>query len=225
MIPRTNELLAHIPDDEYQAIASGMKLVSLIKGQTLFECGQIPAEVHYPVGAVVSMMMDLNDGYTVEAHMFGKSCMVGVGAVGVPSFYRAKVRSSGLAYRLCVDDLKRAWSSCPNYANGAQKTVHRLVQQLSQSVVCSKRHSVDQQLIKWILITLDLTFSETVPITHQELSELLGFRREAVTLALGKLCDSGLIACCRGQLTVCHREALESLSCDCYWMGQGRSRC
>lgn len=224
MNPDTNTLLANIPENEYAEITRNMKIVSLVKGQTLFEMGQIPAEVHYPVGAVVSMMLDLEDGYSVETHMLGRSCMVGMGAVGVPSFYRAKVRSSGLAYRLSVADLRRTWCECPGYVSASQRAMQGVLKQLAQSVVCSKRHAVDQQLIKWILTTLDRALSVTIPITHQELSELLGFRREAVTLALGKLAEAGLILCCRGQLTVLQRRALENLSCDCYWIGRGEQR-
>ena len=81
MSPHTNELLAHIPDEEFMSMTRNMKLVSLVKGQTLFEAGQIPSEVHYPVGAVASMMIELSDGFSVEAHMFGKACMVGVGTI------------------------------------------------------------------------------------------------------------------------------------------------
>lgn len=222
MSPRTNELLVNIPDREYELITENMKLVSLVKGQTLFEIGQIPTEVHYPVGAMVSMIIELEDGFSVETYMMGKSCMVGVGAVGVPSFYRAKVRSSGLAYRLSVDKLRQAWQSCPSYVTTSQIAIQRVFKQLSQSVICGKRHSVDQQLIRWMLTTLDRTLSDIIPITHQELSELLGFRREAVTHALGKLYELGLIACCRGQLTVRDRGKLEALSCDCYRIGRER---
>ena len=145
--------------------------------------------------------------------------MVGVGSIGVPSFYRATVRGSGLAYALPTESLTQARQTCPSYVAGSHRAMQRLFKQLSQSLVCGKRHSVDQQLIKWILITLDRTLSETIPITHQELSELLGFRREAVTLALGKLCDMKAILCCRGQLKVLDRSALERLTCDCYWEG------
>jgi CRP-like cAMP-binding protein len=224
MSPHTNELLAHIPDEEFMSMTRNMKLVSLVKGQTLFEAGQIPSEVHYPVGAVASMMIELSDGFSVEAHMFGKACMVGVGTIGVPSFYSAKVRSSGLAYSLPVENLRQAWQTCPGYASASQRAMQRVFRQLSQSVICGKRHSVDQQLIRWILISLDRTLTEIIPITHQELSELLGFRREAVTLALGKLCETGLISCGRGQLTVMDRQKLETLACDCYWIGQEKPR-
>ena len=217
MTPRSNALLASLPDREFMAMAGPMQLVSLVKGQTLFEAGQTPQEVHYPVGAIVSMMVELSDGFSVETHMFGKSCMVGVGTVGSPSFYSAKVRSSGLAYRLSVEDLRRAWQTCPTYMASAQMALQRVFRQLSQSIVCSKRHSVDQQLVRWILTTLDRTPSDIITVTHQELSELLGFRREAVTLAMGRFHELGYLSSCRGLLTVLDRSRLEEAVCDCYW--------
>ncbi len=197
-----------------------MQLVSLVKGQTLFQAGQTPQDVHYPVGAVVSMMVELSDGFNVETHMFGQSCMVGVGAIGAPSFYAAKVRNSGLAYSLPVEHLQQARQTCPTYVTNSQQAMQRVFRQLSLAIACGKRHCVEQQLARWMLTTLDRTLSDVIPITHQELSELLGFRREAVTLALGKFCESGLVACARGQLNVLDRGRLEALSCDCYWLGQ-----
>ena len=222
MTPRCNELLSAIPDHEFNAMTSHMQLVSLVKGQTLFEAGQTPQTVHYPVGAIVSMMLELRDGFSVETHMFGQSCMVGVGAIGMPSFYSAKVRRSGLAYRLSVAHLQQARQTCPAYVSSSHQAMQRMFRQLSLAIICGKRHSVEQQLARWMLSTLDRTPSDTIPITHLELSDLLGFRREAVTLALGKFCDTGLVACGRGQLSVLDRRRLEKLSCDCYWLGQDR---
>lgn len=223
MTPRSNELLANLPDHEFVTMTSRMQLVSLVKGQVLFEAGQRLQEVHYPVGAFVSMMVELSDGFSVEANMFGQSCMVGVGATGIPSFYCAKVRSSGLAYRLALEDLKQARMTCPAYVFNSQDAMQRMFRQLALLIICGKRHSVEQQLARWMLTTLDRTLSDVIPITHQELSELLGFRREAVTLSLGRFCESGLIAGSRGQLYVLDRSKLENFSCDCYRLGLARS--
>ena len=96
--------------------------------------------------------------------------------------------------------------------------------QMSQSLVCSKRHTVEQQLIRWMLITLDRTLEPIIPVTHQELSEILGFRREAITLTFCKLARQGCIRTSRGQIEVLDRAALETFSCECYWLGQGAAR-
>lgn len=224
MSPENNALLANLPYAEFEMMMRCMELVSLSKGQTLFRAGDIPVHVYYPVGAIVSMMNDLPDGYCVETHMLGKACMVGVAATHGPSFYRATVRSSGLAWRMLLSDLKKTAAHCPVYMTGAQKAIWRTSMHLSQSLVCGKRHSVEQQLIRWMLITLDRTMTPSIPVTHQELSEILGFRREAITLTFGKLAELGCLRMSRGQVEVLSRPALEAFACDCYWLGQGMTR-
>jgi isocitrate lyase len=98
----------------------------------------------------------------------------------------------------------------------------RAVAQLSQAIVCGKHHSVEQQLLRWLLITLDRTLVPSIDMTHQEISERLGFRREAITVAVGKLMERGYIQVRRGTLEVIDRQALEAQVCDCYWIGQGK---
>ncbi len=222
MTPRLNQLLASLPDAEYQKLTSHMELVSLVKGQTLFKTGEVPTHVYYPVGAIVSMMNEMSDGYSVETYMLGNASTVG--ALSMPSFYRAYVRSSGLAYRLPMTILQREYPFCPVYMKGALIALRRMVMQLSQSIACGKHHSVEQQLIRWMLITLDRIVTVQIPITHQELAKILGFRREAVTLALKKLSELGHIISRRGEIEVPNRQGLEERSCDCYWLGQERKR-
>lgn len=139
MTPRSNALLSALPDQEFMTMTGPMQLVSLVKGQTLFQAGQTPQDVHYPVGAMVSMMVELSDGFSVETHMFGRTCMVGVGAIGVPSFYAAKVRSSGLAYRLPVEHLQQARQTCPTYVTNSQQAMQRVFRQLSLAIACGKK--------------------------------------------------------------------------------------
>ncbi len=226
MNPRTNEIIGAIPEHEYGFFKQHLKLVSLSSGQVLFEAGQSPSCVYYPVGAVVSMINPQPDGKDVEMHMLGKLCMVGAGLsnLGIQSFYQAKVRSGGLAYRLDAHHLRRIWDECPVYKLTAQRAMHRLFLELSQSVVCSKKHSVDQQLIRWILLTLDNTLTASISITQQSLSQLLGLRREAVSLSMLKLEENGWIAKSRGAFTVLDRKNLELAACDCYWTAQQKIR-
>ena len=100
----------------------------------------------------------------------------------------------------------------------------RMLMQLAQSVVCGKHHSVEQQLIRWMLISVDRTLEPVIHLTHQEVSERLGFRREAITLALGKLTALGYVVSRRGEIQVTQREGLEAMVCDCYWIGQGKPK-
>jgi len=221
-MPRNNTLLAALPECEYEKLAPYMELVSLVKGDTLFKTGDVPTHVYYPVGAIVSMMNEMSDGYSVETYMLGNSSTVG--ALNVPSFYRAYVRNSGLAYRLPMSILQREYPFCPVYMRVALTAMRRMLMQLSQSIACGKHHSVEQQLIRWMLITLDRMSTVKIAITHHELSRILGFRREAVTLALKRLGDLGCITSRRGELEVLNRQGLEKLSCECYWIGQEKKR-
>jgi CRP-like cAMP-binding protein len=224
MTPRLNSLLADLPEAEFRLLSQHLELVSLQKGQTLFDIGDIPAFVYFPIGAIVSMLNDMSDGVAIEIYMLGKTCMVGVGTVGQPSFYRACVRSPGLAYKMSAQALLKERMHCPSYVHHATVATNRMLMQLSQAIACSKRHPIKQQLIRWILITLDRTLSKNIQITHQELAEILGFRREAITLTLGKLTDLKSIRMGRGELEVLDRQVLENHVCECYWIGQERKR-
>ncbi len=222
MNPRINALLNELPAFEYDRLTSHMELISLPKGRDLFNTGQISSYVYYPVGALVSMMMDMPDGFSVETYMVGNAGLIGWGALDGPSNYRANVRHAGLAYRIPGPLFKSLLHHCPTHAMAISNTMRRMVMQLAQGVVCSKRHSVEQQLIRWMLISLDRTLEPVIEMTHQEIAERLGFRREAITLALGKLTVLDYIDSRRGAIEVTCREGLESLVCDCYWIGQER---
>ena len=224
MSPRINELLAHLPDSEYQLIQPHLELACLSKGQDLFVTGDIPTHVYYPTGAVVSVMKDMEDGFSVETFMLGRSSLVGHCAFFGRSFYRANVRSSGLAYKIPVKTLRRLLPVCPVLMESAMQALGRVIAQLSQAVVCCKHHSVEKQMMRWMLITLDRTLEPVIEMTHQEVAERLGFRREAITLALGKLMERGHIQVRRGTIEVINRGALEAQVCDCYWIGQEKTK-
>lgn len=224
MSPRTNDLLAELPDSEFQQIHPHLQMVCLTKGQDLFQAGDVPSHVYYPAGAMVSVMKDSDDGFSVETFMLGKSSLVGHCAFFGPSFYRANVRSSGLAYKIAVPTLRRLMSTCPVHTQAAMHSLGRAIAQLAQTIVCGKHHPIEKQMIRWMLITLDRTLQPVIELTHQELSERLGFRREAITLALGKLSERGHILLKRGAIEVVDREALEAQVCDCYWIGQEKTK-
>ena len=224
MNPRINALLAGLPESEYRLLISHMELVSLPKGRDLFTTGQVPSHVYYPVGALISMMKDMPDGFSVETYMIGKAGLSGIVALDGPSHYRANVRDAGLAYRIPLPVLKSLLPHCPVHERAITSTMRRMLIQLTQAVVCGKHHSVEPQLIRWMLISVDRTLEPVIHLTHQEVSERLGFRREAITLALGKLTALGYVVSRRGEIQVTQREGLEAMVCDCYWIGQGKPK-
>ena len=180
MSPRINELLAHLPESEYELIQPHLELACLTKGQDLFQAGDVPSHVYYPAGAMISVMKDMEDGFSVETFMLGKSSLVGHCASFGPSFYRANVRSSGLAYKMSVVTLRRLMPQCPTLMQLAMKSLGRAIAQLSQAIVCGKHHSVEQQMMRWMLITLDRTFEPVIEMTHQEIAD-------TTTLPLGTI--------------------------------------
>lgn len=224
MNPALNDLLASLPETEYRLLTEKMELVSLLKGQTLFDIGQTSSHLYFPVSAIVSMMNDMPDGHSMETCALGKTCFVGVAATASPSFYRATVRSAGLAYRIALADIQRVLARCPAYLQRVNQGVWAMLRQMSQSVYCVKKHPVDQQLVRWMLLTLDSTLSNQMAITQQALSDLLCVRREAVSQALRRLARLGCISNGRAVIAVLDRAALETVACDCYWLGQGIDR-
>jgi CRP-like cAMP-binding protein len=220
--PATNTLLAELPESELELFTKNLELVSLLKKDDLFQIGETPKYIYYPVGAIVSMMVDLADGTATETFMLGKTCMVGIGVVGMPSFYRAHVRNSGLAYRMPSETFLHVRSNCPMYKAKADAVLNRYIKQMAQAVVCSKRHSTELQLIRWMMIALDRMTDTTIEITHKELADILGLRRESITLNLTKMSDRGEILVKRGAIEVQNRQALEARSCACYWISQER---
>jgi CRP-like cAMP-binding protein len=220
----SNALLAKIPESEYLRFKPHLEMVLLHKGQTLCEIGQLATNVYYPVSAIVSMLVDLTEGTSVEINVIGRTSMVGVAALDGPSFYRATVRNTGVAYRMPTSILRNEATNCPVYAHAAQSNMCQMMAQMAQTMACGRHHSTENQIIRWFLITLDHSLTSVIKITQQEIADLLGFRREAVALALKKLVIRGHVKLSRGQIGILNRPELEKASCDCYWIHQERAR-
>ena len=150
--------------------------------------------------------------------------MVGVAALDGPSFYRATVRNTGVAYRMPTSILKNEATNCPVYTHAAKSNMCQMMAQMAQTMACGRHHSTENQIIRWFLITLDHSLTSVIKITQQEIADLLGFRREAVALALKKLVIRGHVKLSRGQIEILNRPELEKASCDCYWIHQERAR-
>ena len=222
--PRHNHFLSQLPDAEIEQLLPQLQLVSLTQGQVLLEIGEVPQFGYFPVGAVISVMCELDDAYTVETNVVGRSSMFPLSNHGVESFNRAVVRHTGLAYRMRLDAFIQARRTSPFFLEALRMAVLNAFRQLHFAIACGKRHSVEQQLVRWMLVSMDHSGSNTISATHAELASILGFRREVITLTLGKLVAKTCITISRGEITVCDKYTLERHACECYWLAKGQHR-
>lgn len=214
----SNRLLAVYPAAGQIMPSADLELVHLPAGRLLYDCGQRITHAYFPVTAVVSLMLLMKSGATMEIASVGDEGLVGLplvmGGDVMPS--RAEVRTGGLAYRIKAADLKRDFGDLPLMRTAILLYAQTLLTQVSQSSACNRHHSVSQQLCRWLLLALDRAQSNQLSITHQSIANMLGVRREGVTEATGKLEQAGIIGHVRGKITVLDRPRLEASCCECY---------
>ncbi len=218
LIHRQNRLLASLPSDSYDRLQPHLQLVRMPLGQILHQ-QHIPFEhVFFPVSSAVSLVSVLKDGASAEIGLIGNEGMVGTSLLmgGGDAACQAVVQSAGEGYRLKVTLLKAEFDQSPAVLHLLLRYVQSLMIQTSQTAVCNRHHSVDQQLCRWLLLTLDRVTSNQVSMTQELIAQMLGVRREGVTAAAGKLQEAGLIQYSRGTITVLDRRGLELRSCECY---------
>ena len=213
-----NRVLASLPADEFSRLADDLELVSFPVGKTLYEPGDSLLFAHFPTTCVFSLVSTSEDGSTVEVAMTGKDGMVGIPLVlgGETTNYKVVVQCAGEAYRLRAEVLCWEIDQGVGLHRLALGYTQALLTQIAQNVLCNRHHSVDQQLCRWLLFSLDLIPGNQLDVTQEMISNLLGVRREGVTEAAGKLQAAGLIHYRRGHITVIDRAGLEARVCECY---------
>ena len=216
--PLWNHLLAAIPDADRRRITPHLKPVWLPLGMALYESGEQMASVYFPTTAIVSLLYELENGASAEISVVGKEGIVGIalfmGGDTVPN--RAVVQSAGHAYRFDGPLLKQEFERTEAVHHLLLRYTMALLTQMAQTAVCNRHHSVDQQLCRWLLLSLDRLPSNQLSMTQELIANMLGVRREGVTVAAGKLQDAGLISYQRGLITVLDRPGLEARVCECY---------
>jgi len=216
--PRQNYLLAALPVSEYERLNPDLELVPLPLGQVLYESGDQLQHVHFPTDSIVSLLYVMADGASAEIAVVGNEGIIGIalfmGGETMPN--RAVVQSAGYAYRLKGHLLKAAFNRAEKLQQLLLRYTQALLTQMSQTAVCNRHHSVDQQLCRWLLLSLDRLPSNELTMTQELIANMLGVRREGVTEAAGKLQSAGLIHYSRGQITVIDRPRLEARACECY---------
>lgn len=216
--PRQNHLLNALPAEDYKRIAAHLELVPLKLGEILYEPGIKLRYVYFPTTAIVSLLYVMEDGASAEIAIVGNEGILGIslfmGGETTPS--RAVVQSAGYGYRLRAQLLKDEFGRFGPFLRLLLRYTQALITQMAQTAVCNRHHSVDQQLCRWLLLSLDRLASRELSMTQELIANMLGVRREGVTEAAGKLQQAGLIHYRRGRITVLDRPRLEARSCECY---------
>jgi CRP-like cAMP-binding protein len=216
--PRQNRLLAVLPATDFERLQPHLALVPLPLGEALYESGIVLRHVYFPTDSIVSLLYVMSDGASAEIAVVGNDGVIGVslfmGGETTPS--RAVVQSAGHAYRLTGQLLKEEFLRAGAMQHLLLRYTQALLTQMAQTAVCNRHHSLDQQLCRWLLLSLDrLTASELV-MTQELIANMLGVRREGVTEAAGHLQHAGLIQYSRGRIKVLDRPGLEARTCECY---------
>jgi CRP-like cAMP-binding protein len=215
---RQNRLLAALPEIEWERVQRNLKLVSMPLGDAVYESGAHLDHVYFPTTSIISLLYVMADGASAEIAVVGNEGLVGValfmGGESTPS--RAVVQSEGWAYRLKGQLLKEEFERGGAMQHLLLRYTQALLTQMAQTAVCNRHHSIDQQLCRWLLLSLDRLASDELTMTQELIANMLGVRREGVTEAAGKLQSAGLIRYSRGRISVLDRAGLEARCCECY---------
>ena len=217
-LPQRNTLLAALPAEVQNRLFPHLELVSLPLGMVLYESGDTMRHVYFPTDSIISLLYVMESGASAEISVVGNEGLVGIslfmGGESTPS--RAIVQSGGQAYRLPSQHLKDEFNRHGELLVLMLRYTQALITQMSQTAVCNRHHSIDQQLCRWLLLSLDRLSSNKLTMTQELIANMLGVRREGVTEAAGKLQRQGVIEYSRGHIKVLDRHKLEQLSCECY---------
>jgi CRP-like cAMP-binding protein len=216
--PLDNRLLAALPDADRWRWLPSLELVEMPLGEVLYEPGDTLSHVYFPTTAIVSLLYVTENGASAEIAVAGNEGVIGIslfmGGESTPS--RAVVQSAGHALRMKAEILKNEFKHHKSVLHLLLRYTQALITQMAQTAVCNRHHSVDQQLCRWLLLSLDRLPGDSLVMTQQLISDMLGVRREGVTEAAHKLQSAGVIRYMRGRITVLDRPALEKLTCECY---------
>jgi CRP-like cAMP-binding protein len=216
--PKNNHLLNALPEAEYERLLPHLERVEMPLGEVIYESGGELRYVYFPVASIVSLLYVMENGASAEIAVVGKDGIIGValfmGGGSMPN--RAVVQSAGHAYRLRGHLLMNEFNRYEGMLHLLLRYTQALITQMAQTAVCNRHHSVDQQLCRWLLLSLDRLPSNELTMTQELIANMLGVRREGVTEAAGKLQHAGLIHYSRGRITVLDRPGLEERVCECY---------
>jgi len=216
--PRQNQLLAALPAEDWQRWLPQLEWVELTLGQVMYESGRTLSHVYFPTNAIVSLLYVMENGASAEIAVVGQEGLVGIslfmGGESTPS--RAVVQSAGRGLRLRAAVVKEEFNRAGPAMHLLLRYTQALITQMAQTAVCNRHHALDQQLCRWLLLSLDRLQGSELVMTQELIANMLGVRREGVTEAALKLQKLGLIRYVRGRITVLDRPGLERRTCECY---------
>ncbi len=216
--PLQNHLLAALPTDAQDRLFPYLKQISLPLGKVLYESGGTLRQVYFPTDSIISLLYVMRNGASAEISVVGNEGLIGVavfmGGESTPS--EAIVQSAGTAFGLPSHLLKNEFNTSADMRMLLLRYTQALITQMAQTAVCNRHHSIDQQLCRWLLLSLDRLPNNRLNMTQELIANMLGVRREGVTEAAGKLQKMGAIEYHRGHIKVIDRPRLEALCCECY---------
>jgi CRP-like cAMP-binding protein len=216
--PERNQILRALPAAERERLFPHLQRVPMPLGAVIYESGARLRHIYFPTDSIVSLLYVLKDGASAEIAVVGNDGAVGVslfmGGESTPS--RAVVQSAGSAFRLSRTRLKQEFERHGSLLTVLLRYTQSLITQMAQTAVCNRHHALDQQLCRWMLLSLDRLDSNELNMTQELIANMLGVRREGVTESAGRLQKLGVIRYSRGKITVLDRPHLEKLSCECY---------
>ena len=216
--PVENRLLSTLPHDVLDRLRSNLQSVTLSLGEVVYEAGGRPEYVYFPTSAVVSLLHTLEDGATAEVGLTGNDGIVGVALFlgGDTTPNRAVVQVAGGAFKMRARSLQEEFARGGPVQHLLLRYTQALITQISQTAVCNRLHDVEKRLCRWLLLSHDGVQSDELAMTQEFISNMLGGRRESVTIAAARLQDAGLIHYSRGHITILDRKGLEAAACECY---------
>jgi CRP-like cAMP-binding protein len=216
--PLNNKLLALLPQEEYERVLPYLEPVSLALGEVIYESGGKQSYIYFPTNAIISLLYMMENGSSAEMGVAGKEGLVGIalfmGGNTVPN--RAVVQSAGEAFRMTTKILQDEFARAGMFQRLLLRYTQALMTQMSQTAVCNRLHTVEQQLCRWLLLSRDRLNTDELVMTQELIANMLGVRREGVTMAAGRLQENGLISYMRGHIQILDRQGLEAAVCECY---------
>ena len=216
--PVENRLLASLPEEEMEHLLPHLENVSLALGEVIYESGVQQSHIYFPTTVIISLLYMMENGSSAEMGVAGNEGLVGIalfmGGDSVPN--RAVVQSAGEAFRMKTKVLQAEFARSGTFQRLLLRYTQALMTQMSQTAVCNRLHTVEQQLCRWLLLSRDRLNTDELVMTQELIANMLGVRREGVTHAAQRLQATGLVTYVRGRITILDRSGLEAAVCECY---------